>query len=220
MDWFRWGQQGSVYGIPISWGLVIQSFLALSSIKNFFKVFFPIPSYVVNIDCVGTVASLSVDGIRRLFVSRILVAFVWGCATLAQVIFLYRYLFLAYVILFLAIVYFCQCAVIYGYALYIKLTGFFLEESLEFRRLNPLLIEWPAFFWVFFSSGVIVTFVLLTMSLDMHWSYIQILKAGGTGWEGKAAHEIHQPERDAVSTLRDTWDSRMGLLEAERPEEV
>lgn len=218
MEWFNWGQQRSIFGIPIAWFLVIESFSCISSICHFWQITVIRPPYTISIDALGTIASTTFDNVRMFLLGRLLVAVLWGCATLTKLVFTHHFLFLAYAGLVLSVVYSTQCACLLCYALYRKLRGSFLEESFRFRRTHYLPIQWPSYFWVFFPLSVISLWVICMVCYDAHLSYINIIKAGGTGWEGKAAYQIHQSDPSGVSRLRDTWGARMRLVDPEQPD--
>lgn len=218
MQLFQWGRQGSIFGLPIGLALIFVAFFNIFSIYELYSLV-SINQYFIVYHFLGSLISSTFDLTRIYFLIKMATGVLWGVIVLLNVAIFRRSVFIAYITLGFACLYYCELTAGLSYGIYAFAQNLFVESNPSYRRIHlKSIFAWPTHFWIFLATNVFVDFVIASIVLDMHWSFIKILQHNGSGWERKAYFEIHQSEGQTVATLQAQWDARMGLQNKHDPE--
>lgn len=198
MQWFNWGKQSNIFGLPIGFALVIESLVNLYRLTEL--------RYLLNKDWIylvfhdfGTVWSESVgDPARMYMLSKMILGVLWGLLTLLNIALLGKAVWLAITTFVLACLFYALLTFGILYGVFFYFHGDFLEfkpalSAVHFYSPFP----WPAHFWISLVVTIVVSFLLSNIAIDAHLSFMKILQHGGTGWENKAYFQIIPPAEDA-----------------------
>lgn len=222
MLWFKWGEQGNIFGIPLALAYLIGGFY------NFFENARRLQSiirgqpYLWMSDSVFF-RSMGWDLTRIIASASSAIGVLWGATNLA----IYSFACDAYLVkrqlrFFIYPAYIIKTAeYLYVFLVYLLFPQNVAETHLAFRATMlggvRYPFPWPIRFWVIFIANILITIMMAIIAIDLSMSFANVLAVNGTGWESKNAKKVAKDieknvERQPVQQQNRTLAERAALL--------